>query len=136
MNNKIVYVTKEEALSIKKNAVQCSDVFFAEIDGADIKTEEDYVEAMSYAFGFSHVIPKMEIEWCNDYISDLMWIEQKIIVMLIRNYDVMLESNLKLKKDIVADFEEIILPWWEEEVIGHMVGGVPRKFTVYIECAQ
>ena len=33
----------------------------------------------------------------------------------------------------IADFEENILPWWEEEVVGHMVGGVPRKFLVYLE---
>ena len=48
----------------------------------------------------------------------------------------MLVDNLKLKNDIMADFEEIILPWWEEEVVGHRVGGVPRKCLVYLERLQ
>lgn len=33
-------------------------------------------------------------------------------------------------------FEGISLPWWEEEVVGHMVDGVSRKFLVYLEGMQ
>ena len=43
MNNKIVYVTKNEAQLIKADAVQNREIYFAEIDGAEIKAEEDYV---------------------------------------------------------------------------------------------
>lgn len=136
MNNKIVYVTKNEAQLIKADAVQNREIYFAEIDGAEIKTEEDYVRAMAEAFAFPHKLPEMKLGWYNDYINDLMWIEQKEIVLIINNYDLMLVDNLKLKNDIMADFEEIILPWWEEEVVGHMVGGVPRKFLVYLERLQ
>lgn len=102
MNNKIVYVTKNETQFIKADAVQNREIYFAEIDGAGIKAEEDYVRAMADAFTFPHKLPEMKLGWYNDYINDIM-----------------------------ADFEEIILPWWEEEVVGHMVGGVPRKFLVY-----
>lgn len=136
MNNKIVYVTRNEAQLIKADAVQNREIYFAEIDGAEIKTEEDYVRAMAEAFAFLNKLPEMKLGWYNDYINDLMWIEQKEIVLLINNYDLMLVDNLKLKNDIMADFEEIILPWWEEEVVGHMVGGVPRKFLVYLERLQ
>ena len=31
------------------------------------------------------------------------------------------------------DFAEIILPWWEGEVVGHMVDGKPRGFLIYLE---
>ena len=136
MNNKIVYVTKNEAQLIKADAVQNREIYFAEIDGAEIKAEEDYVRAMAEAFAFPNELPEMKLGWYNDYINDLMWIEQKEIVLIINNYDLMLVDNLKLKNDIMADFEEIILPWWEEEVVGHMVGGVPRKFLVYLERLQ
>lgn len=136
MNNKIVYVTKNEAKLIKADAVQNGEIYFAEIDGAGINAEEDYVRAMADAFAFPHKLPEMKLGWYNDYINDLMWIEQKKIVLIINNYDLMLVGNPKLKNDIMADFEEIILPWWEEEVIGHMVGGVPRKFLVYLESLQ
>ena len=73
------------------------------------------------------------LEWCNDYLCDLMWIEQESIVLLISNFNVMLTNAPEIKRNIIADFEEIILPWWEEDVIGHMVGGVTRKFLVYLE---
>lgn len=136
MNNKIVYVTKNEAQLIKADAVQNREIYFAEIDGAEIKAEEDYVRAMAEAFAFPHKLSEMKLGWYNDYINDLMWIEQKEIVLIINNYDLMLVDNLKLKNDIMADFEEIILPWWEEEIVGHMVGGVPRKFLVYLERLQ
>ena len=91
---------------------------------------------MAEAFAFPNKLPEMKRGWYNDYINDLMWIEQKEIVLIINNYDLMLVDNLKLKNDIMADFEEIILPWWEEEVVGHMVGGMPRKFLVYLERLQ
>ena len=29
--------------------------------------------------------------------------------------------------------EDIILPWWEGKVVGHMVDGEPRGFMLYIE---
>jgi len=38
----------------------------------------------------------------------------------------MLADDLNLKT-------EITLPWWEGEVVGHLVGGVPRGFSVYLE---
>ncbi len=133
MNNKIVYVTKEQAQVIKMNAAQDRDVFFAEIDGAKIRTEEDYVRAMSVAFAFPHALPKMVLGWYNDYIHDLMWIEQEKIVTLIHDYDLMLAYDLKIKETIISHFEEITLPWWEGEVVGHMVGGMPRSFMVYLE---
>lgn len=133
MNNKLVYITKDEAERIKNHALNNEDVFFAEIEGGKIRTEADYVQEMSNAFAFPHELPVMKIGWYNDYISDLMWIEQKDIVLLIHNYDLMLCDEQKLKKNILDDFEEIILPWWEGEVVGHMVGGMPRGFMVYLE---
>ena len=48
-------------------------------------------------------------------------------------YDFMLLEDLKIKKYAMLDFEEVILPWWEGDVVGHMVGGEPRGFFLYIE---
>lgn len=133
MNNKIIYVTKVEANIIKANAIKNGNVFFAEINGSQIKTEEDYVQAMAKAFVFPHQLPELKIGWYNDYINDLMWIKQKNIVMLVRDYDQMLKDDLRIKDNIMADFEEITLPWWEGEVSGHLVGGEPRGFLIYLE---
>lgn len=133
MNNKIVYVTKDEAEVIKENSMYNKDIFFAEINGAQIRTEEEYVQAMVDAFVFPHELPGMKLGWYKDYICDLMWIEQKDIVMLVHDYGLMLLDELNTKKIIMDDFEEIILPWWEGEVVGHMVGGEPRGFLIYLE---
>ena len=136
MKNQIVYVTKHEARRIKKDAEQDREVYFVEVNGAGIKTEEDYVRAMADAFAFPVVLPKMILGWYNDYINDLMWIEQNEIVLLIHDYDLMLTNHPKIKMAILSNFEEVVLPWWEKDVVGHMVGGVPRKFTVYLESPQ
>ena len=133
MNNRINYISKMEAEKIKKDALKNKAVFFAEIEGNEIKTEEDYVQAMANAFCFPQELPGKKLDWCNDYICDLMWIKQKNVILLIRNYDLMLIDYLEVKNNAIADFEEMILPWWEGEIIGHMVGGVQRRFLVYIE---
>lgn len=133
MKNKIVCVTRNEANLIKENVQQNKDIFFAEISGSKITTEEEYVYEMSHIFAFPQQLPKMSLGWYKDYICDLMWIKQKDIVMLIRDYDMMLADNQNMKENIIADFDEIILPWWEGEVVGHMVGGKPRGFMIYLE---
>lgn len=133
MSNRIVYVTKDEAKEIKTSVLQNEDIFFVEIDGDKIATEEDYVRVMSDVFNFPHELPEMKIGWYNDYINDLMWIKQKDIVVLIHDYELMLTEDLRIKKIIMSDFEEIILPWWEGEVVGHLVGGRPRRFIIYLE---
>ena len=136
MKNRIINITKKEAELIKADAVRNKEIYFAEIDGRKIQTEEDYVRAAVTAFEFPHGLPAMKIGWYNDYIMDLMWIEPEGVVLIIHNYDLMLVDHFKLKSDIISDFKEIILPWWEGEVVGHMVGGKPRKFTVYLESMQ
>ncbi|MBE6839018.1 MAG: hypothetical protein E7507_05685 [Ruminococcus sp.] len=136
MNSKIVYVAKEKTDEIKSCILHNDDIFIAEIEGAKIKTEADYVQAMSSAFSFPHELPSMKIGWYNDYICDLMWIKQKNIVLIIHEFDLMLCDEPELKKIILDDFKEIILPWWNGEVVGHMVGGAPRDFCVYLEQAS
>ncbi len=133
MENKIICVTKEEAEVIKENSIYNRDIFFVEINGARIQNEEEYVQAMADAFGFTHKLPSKKLGWYNDYICDLMWIKKNDIVMLVRDYDSMLIDDVETKKTIMDDFVEVILPWWEGEVVGHMVGGKPRSFLVYLE---
>ena len=133
MNNKIVYIAKDEVKKIRTNALKNQDVFLAEIDGAKIRTEEHYVQAMIDAFAIPHPLLGMKIGILNDWIEDLTWIKQKDIVLIVHDYDLMLLDDLKAKKIIMLDFEEIILPWWEGDVVGHMVGGEPRGFWVYLE---
>lgn len=133
MNNKIIYIAKDEVTKIRTDVLKNQDVFLAEIDGARIRTEEEYVRAMADAFAIPQPLLAMKIGFLNDWMSDLLWIKQKDIVLIVHDYDLMLLDDLKTKKIIMLDFEEIILPWWEGDVVGHMVDGEPRGFWVYLE---
>lgn len=151
MKNEIIHVTKEEAEVIKKNAIQHKDTYFAEIDGSSIKTVADYAQAMAEAFAFPGINtetsyvqaieaaygsprrPESILGWYIDDMTTLIWIEQSDIILIMHNYEQMLADNIELKERIISDFEEIILPWWEGEVVGCMVGGAPKKFLVYLE---
>ena len=133
MNNKIIYIAKDEAKRIKMDALKNQDIYLAEIDGARIRTEGEYVQAMVDAFAITHPLLGMKIGILNDWMEDLTWIEQKDIIFIIHNYDLMLSDDLKTKKKVMLYLEEIILPWWEGDVVGHMVGGEPRGFMLYIE---
>ena len=42
---------------------------------------------MASAFILPQVLPAMKIGWLNDWLSDLMWIKQKDIVLLVYDYD-------------------------------------------------
>lgn len=133
MNNRIIYIAKEESEEVRFFAKKCKNVFFSEIDGAKIQSGENFVQALSKAFSFFDKIPMATLEWCNDYLCDLEWITQESIILLISDFDVMLSNAPKTKENIIKNFEEIILPWWEGDIIGHMVGGIPKKFLVYLE---
>lgn len=43
-----------------------------------------------------------------------------------------LKDDLNAKAHILEDFENVILPWWETDVINHVVDGKPRFFSVYL----
>ena len=135
MKNRIVYVNEQEADAVKAEALQKENVFFAELDGRSIQTEADYVREMELVMNCPYEKSDMYLKlgWYHDWICELLLLGEKDVVLLLRGYDFMLRNNEKTKKRIVEDFEEITLPWWEGEVIGHMVGGKPRSFMVYLE---
>lgn len=135
MKNRIVYVNEQEADAVKAEALQKENVFFAELDGRSIQTEADYVRGMELVMNCPYEKSDMYLKlgWYHDWICELLWLGEKDIVLLLRGYEFMLRNDEKTKKRIVEDFEEITLPWWEGEVIGHMAGGKPRSFMVYLE---
>ena len=135
MKNRIVYVNKQEADAVKAEAMQKENVFFAELDGCSIQTEADYVREMEIVLDcpYEKSDEYLKLGWYFDWICELLWLGKKDVVILIRSYDCMLSDDEKTKRHIIEDFEERTLPWWEGEVTGHMVGGRPRGFMVYLE---
>lgn len=133
MNNRIIYMSETEIKVIRNNLIRNQDVFVAEIAGELVKTEKDYVQSMINAFKFPFKLTQMKIGWCNDYLYDLSWIKEKIIILIVYNFKQMLTDEEEKKSNIVKDYEEILLPWWEKDVVGHMVGGTTREFIIYFQ---
>ena len=47
------------------------------------------------------------------------------------NFSNFIKRNDSLKKIIIEDIEDIILPWWEKEVEDCVVEGKAKSFNVY-----
>lgn len=134
MKNKIYYVSKAQAEKIRLSCMSNDNIFLAEIDGARISTEKEYVCAVWQAICCPLDIEGYEKKgWLQDDLERLHWIPQPDIALIMHNFNLMLREDKKLKTYILEDFYEIILPWWDGDVVEHMVGGVPRKFNVYLE---
>lgn len=132
--NKIHFVSKVEIQKIKNNIEKDSNVFIAELFGEQLNSEKDFMAGTLDAFHLPSFYTRyLNYSWYNDYICDLLWIEEHNIAMFVHNFDSMLKNDDQIKKWWLEDLEKIILPWWDGDVVGHMVGGYPREFNVYLE---
>lgn len=134
MKNRILYISEKEAEKLKKSISGDDGIFLVEADGAEIQSEEDYVREMEIKFQVPYGLPlKLLLDWYVDDITRCAGIEENKIIILIHHFDSMLVNAPKIKQRIHDDFNEIILPWWEGEIVGHQVGGEPKEFLVYLE---
>lgn len=130
MENKIAYISLEEAKEIRESFQSDKDVFMVEIEGNDITDLSEYLELMSKAFRFP--IPSKGLDGHDDWMRDLAWIGKDKIILIIVNYTNFMKSDPESKKDIIDSYENLILPWWREDVKHFMVGGKTKLFQVYL----
>ena len=130
--NRIINVSCAEVDRVIKE-LKDENFYIVELDGDKIRDERDFVLEMKEKFRISVDFPKPVVGWLNDYICDLSWIQEEKIAIIIRNFDMFIKEDGKKRYDIMLDFAEIILPWWETDVENCMVGGKPRIFKVYLE---
>ncbi len=133
MKNRIIELSKQEIDIYRKKIISDKNVFLAEINGEKINNESDYVKAMVKALKIPFKIPFLKLGYLEDCICDLMWIKAENIVIIIHSFDLMLIEDVETKNRIITFFQKVVLPWWEGEVVGHMVDGKPRAFSVYLE---
>lgn len=137
MKNKIYYVSKARAEEIKAECLSDKDIFLAEIDGAEISTEKEFVCAVWDAIQCPYPRDCREkVGYLWDDLSVLLWIQQPDVALIIHNFNSMLQKEQSLKEYILEHLYEITLPWWDGDVVGHMVGGEPRRFNVYLEVPE
>ena len=126
MENIIKYINNEENIPLKKDGD-----YFVKLDGKNIKNKKSYLKAMQKAF----LLPKDSIDSVDaylDWMTDLSWIMEKNIVLIILNYSRFLENDLEEKRLVISDFQNYILPFWQEKVKCVMVNGKPRSFQIYL----
>ena len=131
MKNEIIKIHSNEAERIRTALVNDQDMHLVVLDGSLYQTWDDYVNAMALAFKFPKE-PHYNGNAYLDWMTDLDWLNKEKFALMITNYNVFMKEDLELKKKIHRHFKEIILPFWEEEVIHTVVDGYPKSFNVYL----
>ena len=130
MENKIYYVSSEEIQCLKKEFNKRNDVFIIEIDGNFIQDKGNFLDIMTEKFKFPYSVNGFD--GYLDWIRDLEWLGKEEYILIINNFSNFMEKNVSLKKIIIEDIEEIILPWWQKEVESCVVEGKVKPFNVYL----
>ena len=130
MSTKFITISEAQYDSIIKNA-DANSVFVAEIDGNEIKSRDDYLSAIWETFKFPQT-GHMNYYAYLDWIRDLDWIDANQFVLVIRNYDNLLEQSPKDKEVIINSLSKTVIPWWESEIKQYQVEGKAKPFNVYL----
>ena len=125
--NQIYQITNKE---IEKIKMDCLETYIVDIDGGKILNLSQFLDIMTEKFKFP--IPSKSLDSYLDWIRDLSWIDAQEFVLIIRNFSLFLKDDLTTKNEIIDDFKEIILPWWETEVEQCVVGGKAKPFNIYL----
>ncbi len=131
INNSIQAIDRKSVEFIKSSTDKNNNLLIAEIDGANVKSWEDYAAHIQKEFQFPTSCLD-SIDRYLDWMRDLSWLEKEGFVLIITNYSEFMAENFRLKNDIILDFKEIILPFWEKEVEDVVVEGVVKPFVVYL----
>ena len=130
MKNEVIYTNSEEMRQIKLNSLSDGATFLAEIDGKSINNLEQYLVQISDLFKFP--MPSRSLDSYCDWMRDLEWFEVEGYALVIYNFKNLFIDEPSMKETILEDFEELILPWWQEEVERCVVGGKAKSFNVYL----
>lgn len=147
MKNIIKHITDDELSYILKNTAD--NTFIAEIDGRNILTEDDWLYTMAETFRFPVFMDNRNVNWFEgaflpprkymmnwnrfeDWMTDLDWLDTDSVVLIIRNYSHIFGDNTDIRDYVINELRDIILPWWETEVVDCVVEGKPKAFNVFL----
>lgn len=101
------------------------------IDGRNIQTKEEYLKIISIEFKFP-IYPNLTWDGYLDWIQDLEWLKSEGYILIIKNFKSLCNKERGVKELIINQFENAILPYWEDEVVHCVVGGKAKSFNVYL----
>lgn len=128
--NKIFYLSEEEAKA-KTEELKCDkERLVIEIDGRECRNLSSYFRLISEAFRFPK--PAETMEEYRESIKDLRWIKQKSIAVMITNLPDFLSENMKEKSELIEDLELKIIYWWEFNSVDEPSIGYSREFHIYL----
>lgn len=84
------------------------------IDGFMNTTSFDFLSCIWQELNFSHPEHKNWDAYL-DWMRDLSWIDEKIISIVILNFEDFLRDEPDAKNFFLSDFEKIIFPFWEHD---------------------
>ena len=129
--NTLIVIRPDQMHTIQK---QDPNAYSVQISGSLIQSWNDYWNAMSAAFRFPDLPSNMEKDYHSyyDLMTDLSWLSTDEIYLFIEDSDRFLREEPTLKEDLIHDFQEYLLPFWESEVEQTVVGGKKKMFNVYL----
>jgi len=134
IQNTIYHVDTPKATKIAQEASNSAELLLLELHGNEIQTWEDYINALNKAIHFptSCLNSTYGVNRYHDWMRDLDWLGKDGYVLIIYDYKSFLEQNLSLKEEIMEDFTDLILPWWQEEVVNCVIDGKAKSFNIYL----
>jgi RNAse (barnase) inhibitor barstar len=132
IKNSRLFISNQKKLDIIKKHKSDKRVFLLYIDGNEITNKEKYED-----FLINNLAPvdleviKHNIHCYDDVMRDIEVYYGKEPIIIIDNYDNFLKEDLNYKKTIEYSFDEIILPYFEEEVERVKPNGRRTQYMVY-----
>lgn len=131
IKNEIKSINSKDLDLLKSELLSDNKVLVIEIDGDKTQSWIDYISEVQSKFNFPTSCTD-SVDRYLDWIRDLEWLEQEKIIIIINRLSDFFKENPSVKNEIMQDFEEIILPYWGNEVKAEGAGGNTRSFMVYI----
>ena len=131
MKNVISKIGINESIGVQNEFEKNRNIYTAVVDGKSIQSWITFLDKMIEKFK----LPMKEHRNVNaylDWMRDLEWLDSEGYILFIENYADFMKENLEMKKNIIDDFENYILPFWDSEVVQVMTGGKIKMFNVYL----
>ena len=69
----------------------------------------------------------------DDWMTDLSWISaDQGICLIVNNYSKFLSLDPVFKENLIEDFRDNILPFWEKDVLQYVKDGKTRRFDMIL----
>lgn len=118
-------------VEIIKTQAKMRNAFVVEIEGSQISNFNEYMYFIEKVLKFPSPCEDIP-ERYEDWIRDLSWFPYSEYTFIVYNYGLFLHENPREKGWFIDGFKNMILPWWEKDVVNHMVGGETKIMNVYL----